>query len=168
MTNFLGWVWPGEPLFQSLKKTLLISLFFLFKDNHPAKVECKTATFRWVWPGMRLVQSDCRILWSTITLEGINSWYRRFLYEDIHQGKVTCETTTFWLVRPRCASGVVKIQWFLDHHYLWKESVDIFDWPLLFIFLFYFCFLAFLIKLVGDPFSYGLFLNNPFICLFIL
>ena len=97
--------WASLPI---TEKTLLISLFFLFKDNHPAKVECKTTTFRWVWPGMCLVQSDCRILWSTITLEGINSWYHRFLYEDIHQGKLTCETTTFWLVQPRCASGAVR------------------------------------------------------------
>ena len=45
-----------------------------------------------------LVQSYCRILWSSVSLEGINIQY--FLLGDNHQRKAAFETTTFGWVRP--------------------------------------------------------------------
>ena len=47
---------------------------FLHGNNHQGKVASKTTALDWVWPGMRWDQSDSRILWSSISLEG-NNWY---------------------------------------------------------------------------------------------
>ena len=55
-------------------KNQSISLIFGLGDNYQEKVASKTTTFDWVWPVVPLVQSDSMILWSSISLEGIN-WY---------------------------------------------------------------------------------------------
>ena len=53
-------------------------MYFLHEDYHQRKVTSETTTFGWVWPVVLLLQSDCRIFWSSVFLEGINR-YVRFL-----------------------------------------------------------------------------------------
>ena len=81
-------------------------LLFLHRDSHKRKLVSETTDFGWVWLVVLLVQLDCRVLWSTISLQEIN-WCLRFLHEDIYQGKVACETTAFAWVR----LGVCHIQY---------------------------------------------------------
>ena len=52
--------------------------FFWDKDNHQWKVSSETTTFGWIWSGVSLVQSDCRIPWSPLSLDKID-WYLGFL-----------------------------------------------------------------------------------------
>ena len=47
---------------------------FLHRGNHHGKLVFKTNALIWVWSGVPLSQLDSRILWSSISLEGI-SWY---------------------------------------------------------------------------------------------
>ena len=44
---------------------------FLHGDNHQRKVACEATSSGWVWPVEPLIQSDCRILWSSISVERI-------------------------------------------------------------------------------------------------
>ena len=86
-TITFGWVWPFVFLVQSDCRILLIISIsgrnqqisfcmeiiikgraFLHADNHKGKVACETTSFGWVWPVVLLIQSDCRILWSSISL----------------------------------------------------------------------------------------------------
>ena len=48
-----------------------------FLDSYPRKIASETTFFGWVWPGVLLIQSDRRILWLSMSLDGIN-WYLRF------------------------------------------------------------------------------------------
>ena len=41
-------------------------------DIHEGKVACEFTIYGWLKPGLLLVQSKSRILWSSISLEGIN------------------------------------------------------------------------------------------------
>ena len=58
----------------------LILYFFIHGDNHQRKEGSETASFSWVLPVVPLVQSDSRILWSSISLEGINQNPRFFVW----------------------------------------------------------------------------------------
>ena len=46
-----------------------------------------------MWAAVSLIQSDCRILWSSISQGGINQSLR-FLNGDNTEGKIVSETTT--------------------------------------------------------------------------
>ena len=48
-----------------------------FLDIYPRKIASETTFFGWVWPGVLLIQSNRRILWLSMSLDGIN-WYLRF------------------------------------------------------------------------------------------
>ena len=56
-------------------------------DIYQGKVASENVSFGWLWPGVPLVQSDCIILWSSVSLQIMIS-YLSFLHEDNHQGKV--------------------------------------------------------------------------------
>ena len=70
-----------------------------------------------------LNQSDCRILWLSTSLEGVNE-YVIFLHGDNHQGKVESETTFFIGCHQLCLSSNQTAEFF-GHQYLWKELIDI-------------------------------------------
>ena len=59
------------------KKNQMISQFFLHGFNYQEKAASNTTLFGRVRPFLPLVQSYCRILWSSISLEGIY-WCLRF------------------------------------------------------------------------------------------
>ena len=63
--------------YQYLRKESLDVVVFLDGDSYPGKIASETAFFGWVWPGALLIQSDRRILWLSMSLDGIN-WYLRF------------------------------------------------------------------------------------------
>ena len=63
--------------YQYLRKESLDVVVFLDGDSYPGKIASETAFFGWVWPGALLIQSDRRILWLSLSLDGIN-WYLRF------------------------------------------------------------------------------------------
>ena len=80
-----GWVWPVVvpllqldfriPLSSNLwTESIEILVFFACRLSSKA-VNILDYHFYWVWPGTPLVQSDCRILCSLVSLEGIN-WYQ--------------------------------------------------------------------------------------------
>ena len=48
-----------------------------------------------VWPVKPFIQANCRIIWSSIFLEGI-IFILVFLYGIIHQGKLALWTNIFW------------------------------------------------------------------------
>ena len=85
--------------YQYIWKESIHTFDFFHGDNHQGKVWSETTTFGWVQPVVLLVQSDCRILWSSMSLEGI-IWYLCFLCGDNHQGKAGSETTAFGWVWP--------------------------------------------------------------------
>ena len=98
---------------------------------------------------MPLARSDCGILWSIISPEGIN-WHLRFFEWRYSWREGSIWDNRFWLGEVKCASGPV---WFLYNQYLWKESIDIFVWTLpLYLFLIYF--LASFMKLTWGQFQY--------------
>ena len=59
-----------------------------------------------------LNQSECRSLWSTTSLGGVNR-YLRFLHRDSHKGKVESGTAIFWLSLTSCAFHSSKLQDYL-------------------------------------------------------
>ena len=69
-----------------------------------------------------LIQLDCRVLWSSMRLEGIN-WYHIFCMEMTISGRkdlilpllVVCNQ--FYLLFNQIAG-------FFDHHYLWMGSIN--------------------------------------------
>ena len=56
---------------QYLWKESIDLLIFSHGDNHQEKVASETSTFGWVLRVVPLVQSDCMIRWSSISLERI-------------------------------------------------------------------------------------------------
>ena len=50
------------------------------------------------------VQSDCRILWYSISLEGKHQFEDIHLHEDTHQGKVALEAIVFGCLFPAIPS----------------------------------------------------------------
>ena len=57
---------------QYLWKYSIDTLDFLHGDNHKQKEGFEITTFGRMWPVVPLIQSDCRILSSSIFLEGIS------------------------------------------------------------------------------------------------
>ena len=55
-------------------------LDFLRGDKHQRKAVFETTTFGWVWPVVPLIQSDYRILLSSVYREGINQSLRFFVW----------------------------------------------------------------------------------------
>ena len=68
-------------------------LFYWHGVSHEGKPASEAITFSWMWPVVPHIQSDSRILWSSISLEGIDQSHRLFA-GDNHQEKVACETTS--------------------------------------------------------------------------
>ena len=67
-------------------------------------------------------QSDCRILWSSISRKRVNS-YLSFFHGVCHCVRVAFDTTFFgwlWPVVPH-----PQIAGCFGHQYLWKESIEI-------------------------------------------
>ena len=90
---------------------------------------------------MPLVQSNCRICWSIISLEGVD----RYLSKYVRLSLLVRQAQVFiWSNR---------IPGFFDYQYLWKESIR-FSNHGHFIFLFYF--LATITKISCFAFSYDL------------
>ena len=110
----------------------------------------------WSDVAMSLIQSDCRILGSTASLEE-SRHILDLLHEDIPEGTEVYETTTFGL-RPLVQICVLAntIPGFFDHQYLWNELIDAFVWTLPFLLSFVIYSLASFIKLSGGLFSYSL------------
>ena len=72
-------------------------------NDNQEKVPCETSTFGWMWPTVLLVHSDCRILWSTIYLEGINWYLRIFAWRNAsREGSIW--DYQFWLGEARFIS----------------------------------------------------------------
>ena len=102
--NLVLQLWPKLPStnqialpfdYEYLLKELIDTLDLLHGDNHQGKVGAKTTTFIWVWPVVPFVQSDCRIYWSSISLERMK-WCLSFFFDEVsHQAKVVNENTTF-------------------------------------------------------------------------
>ena len=46
-----------------------------------SRAASETNTLDWVWPFVTFVQSDCRILWSSIAVEGISRYLRFFTWK---------------------------------------------------------------------------------------
>ena len=128
----------------------------MHEDCHQGKVVSEITNFIWVWAGLPLLQLDCSILWSTISLDRIN-WYVKIYYMgDIHQWNVACETINFAWVRP----GVSLVQ--LDSRILWSSvSLKGINWypfqVIVFLSFLFMHFHASFIKLSLGPFSYDLF-----------
>ena len=87
------------------------------------KAASEITFFGWVWPLGPLFQSDRRIVWPSLSLEGINRSFR-LLLRDNHQVKVACETTS-WLGVASYAFYPYQIEGFFDHQYWWIESSDL-------------------------------------------
>ena len=83
---------------------------------------------------MRLVQLDCGVLLSSISLERI-SWYLVFVFVLFFCTEIDIKETresSIWdfyhsLSMVSCASSN-HIAGFFDHQYLWKESISIWDY----------------------------------------
>ena len=86
------------------------------------KITSKTTTFGWVWLGVSFVQSDCRIISSSISKESID--VLDILHGDGHQEKVVFETITLVRCGQVCLLSNL-IEGFFNHQYLWMESIDI-------------------------------------------
>ena len=81
----------------------------------------------WAWPGVLLVQSNCRILWLILSVEGIK-WYLRLFAWKYLSWRYAYETTTHGWVRP----GVSLIQ--SDWRILWwSVSPEEINWYLSFL-----------------------------------
>ena len=76
--------------YQCLWKESINGLDFLHGDNHQGKLVTETTTYAWVTLSVSLAQSDWRILWSSISVEGFNIWH--FLHGNSHQRMLVSET----------------------------------------------------------------------------
>ena len=104
-TTTLGRVWPGVLpvqivgffVHQYICKGLIIMLNFLHGDNHQEKLASDATTFSWMW---LLTKPNCRILWSTLSLEKIKLYLSFYVWSYGHQWKLASETTSLgwvWL-----------------------------------------------------------------------
>ena len=87
-----------------------------------------------MWSVVFLVQSDCRILWSSVSLGKIAHCLRFFVDGDSDQVKVVSERSSFgwvWLVVPLVQSDC-KILW-------WSISVERIEWYFFLYLFFFFC-----------------------------
>lgn len=108
-----------------LKGSIWYLSFFLYGCSHQRNLVLGTTSFGWVWQVVSLIQSDCRILWSEISLERTNPYFWKLPL------LIVCGQLCFWSNR---------IPGFLDNQYLWIESIDTFVWP--FSFYIYFLFIS--------------------------
>ena len=95
-----------------LKGSIWYLSFFLYGCSHQRNLVLGTTTFGWVWLVVSLIQSDCRILWSEISLERTNPYFWKLPL------LIVCGQLCFWSNR---------IPGFLDNQYLWIESIDTFE-----------------------------------------
>ena len=98
-----------------------------------------------MWSVVALLQSDCMILWSSISLGRIAHSHWFFVDGDSHQVKVACDRPSWLSVASCLCLWSNQIARFFDHQYLWKESSDI---CFCICFFFVFCFFVFLLLLV--------------------
>ena len=74
-------------------------LDFLHDDSHQVKVVASgTTSFDRVWLVVLLLQTNCKIFLSPISLERIKSYLKIFVW-SCHEGKAASETTTFGWVQ---------------------------------------------------------------------
>lgn len=99
----------------------LIILDFLRGDNHKGNLALETTFWVLICSDVLLVQSDCRILKSSVSLERILD----YPHGVNHQEKIASDSATFLLIYsalPLVQSNC-KILW---STHIWKESTDIF------------------------------------------
>ena len=99
---------------QFLWKNAIVILIFLHEVTHQGEVAPKTTIFGWLRSVVSLLQSDCRVFWSAISLERSSQyhWYFAWRYSSRKGGQVC-----LW------SNG---IPGFFDQQYLCKESIDTF------------------------------------------
>ena len=93
-----------------------------------------------MWSVVALLQSDCMILWSSVSLGRIahSLWF--FVDGDIHQVKVTCERPSFgWMWLVVCAFEPIRLQGSLIINICGKNQV-------IFVFVFVFCCCCFFLR----------------------
>ena len=78
--------------------------------------------FRLVWPVAPFIQSDCRILWSSVSVEIIKC---PFLHAESYQRNVTPKTTSFWLLVVCCVSHLIRLRDSLVSHKTAKNKLII-------------------------------------------
>ena len=106
-------------------KNQLIFSFVMCEVSHQGKITSGTNTFGWVLPGKPYVQSVCRILLWSISLEKINILV--CLQGVSHQWNVAYETTNFGWMWP----VVLLVQ--SDYRIFWSAmSLEITNWCLWF------------------------------------
>ena len=125
--------------------------------SHQGNVTSKTSSFGWVWPGMPLVQTDCWILWSTISVERI-SWYLGWFSWRYSLREGSMWVHHLWLVEARLASSPIKIQDSLIVNISRRNQFIRLSDHCHFIFLFIYSLASFM-ELSWGPFSYDLFYN---------
>ena len=128
--RFLGFWWKFYwPVFCALKWHVAMLFMILQKQYFWGKSGSLVLWFS-VSPAQNaLNQSECRSLWSTTSLGGVNR-YLRFLHG--HKGKVESGTTFFGLVRPAAPfiQANCRIIWSsISHQYLWNNfHLSFFIW----------------------------------------
>ena len=107
---------------QYVGKESIDILVFLHVVSYQWKIASETTTFSWVWPVVSLIQSNCRILWSLLSLERTN-WYHSFFpwrWESsegsIWDGRALVECGQLCLLSN-------KIPGFCGYHYLWRNQL---------------------------------------------
>ena len=83
-----------------------------------------TATFGWVGLAMPLTQSECRIFWSSLSLERIN-WYLSFFVSSKPSKETSIWDHYFWLVVASFASCPFRLQDSVIISISGKDSIDI-------------------------------------------
>ena len=74
-----------------------------------------------MWPFVSLVESDCRILWSSVSLERIK-WYLSWFVRSLSPREGRIRDHNFWLGMAACIFLPVR---FFYHQYTWKKSSGI-------------------------------------------
>ena len=95
------------------KESIIDILGLLHVNSHHVKVPShddlasETTIFGWVWSDVLLTKSNCRILWLSTCLEGIN-WYLKFFVWRQSQEKVASKHLVFGV--SRCTSSTIGFQ----------------------------------------------------------
>ena len=97
-------------------------LSFLYGNIPHGKVASETNTFGWVWPVEPLLQSDCKILWSSIS-DRSQKVSLIFLHGVSYQGELESDSITLVAFGQKCLVSN-QIVGFFDQ-YIWKESIVI-------------------------------------------
>ena len=99
-----------------------INLLDCLHVDKQRKAASETTTFDWVWSVVHLVQSDCRILWSSISLEGINRYLSFFCVEIINKEREHLKLPLLVGFCQLCLFSN-QIEDSVIIHYLWKKSI---------------------------------------------